>query len=62
MKLCLFYTEPNAWDRFNYTITPEEHAKDFSILKALVSLQKPLGRMIVGPDIGSQDSTDYLEQ
>ena len=47
------YAEPNAWDRFGYNITAAEHAKDFTVLKEIVEKQEPLGKMTVGPDVGS---------
>ena len=50
------WTEPDIWDRHGYIITASEHAKDFTVLKELLEKEKPLGRMIVGPDVASNQS------
>lgn len=54
-------SEPNAWKRFGYNITPAEHAHDFFILKCLVEHVKPVSEMIVGPDVAGKD-VDYLQR
>ena len=52
--------EPDLWEhRHGYNITASEHAKDFTVLKELVEKEKPLGRMIVGPDVAGNQS--YFE-
>ena len=43
--------EPDLWNRHGYNITASEHAKDFTVLKELVEKEKPLGKLIVGPDV-----------
>ena len=37
-------------------ITAVDHAKDFFVLKELIEREKPLGRLIVGPDVAKNAS------
>ena len=52
--------EPDLWEhRHGYNITASKHAKDFTVLKELMEKEKPLGRMIIGPDVAGNQS--YFE-
>ena len=57
--LFFVHIEPNAWNRYNYTITPADHAADFPVLKDLIHAVKPAGKRIVGPDVSGK-TLNYL--
>ena len=47
MLIC-FHTEPDMWGT---PIPAADHAKDYLTLRDLVTQEKTLGKMLIGPDV-----------
>lgn len=62
----LLSSEPNLFVDFNKSVSPEELAEDFHVLRAILQSSPQFGNYLVGPDVTTvsnhSKSASYFER